>query len=102
MTRIQSVLVALSLLVGCSGGIDGTYISSAGLLQVEIKFNKNGKAEYTVSGVGLKQTVEVDYKIDDGKIKIGPIQGAVMVMVIDKDGCLEGGMAMGGKLCKKK
>jgi hypothetical protein len=83
----------ISLTVACTGSIEGTYGDQSSF--VEIKFKANGKAEFKL---GLL-TMEADYKLEDKKIKMGPISGQVVVMDFDKDGCLESAW---GKLCKKK
>ena len=66
--------------------------------------DENGVLSYTFkSGKVIQSTLgmksEMDYKVEDGKVKIGPPQGA-MVMTILKDGSIEG--PMGIKLIKQK
>jgi len=55
----------------------------------------------TTNVMGMVQTQEMDYKLDEGKVKLGMAGGPQQVMSIDKDGCLEAGGMM-GKMCKKK
>jgi hypothetical protein len=98
-----AALGAILSLASCSGGMEGTYISTGGIAEVEIVFKSNGKAEMTSGFGGVKgQTMELDYKLEDNKVKLGPIiGGATMIMAVDKDGCIDGGAGL-GKLCKKK
>ena len=87
---------AALLLAGCSGGgPSGVYTDTAGMMTYT--FKSNGKVEIAMKAAGLKQTVEMDYRYEEGKVKIGPA-GAMQVVPMDKNGCLDGGML--GKLCK--
>jgi hypothetical protein len=97
MTKMFSyvAIAALLLLPGCSGGLDGEYTDDSGM--VTYAFKSGSKVEMTVMGI----TQEMDYKLEDGKVKLGAPGGPLQVISIDKDGCLEVG-GLGGKVCKKK
>jgi len=99
MTRIHRfAMIAVLLLAGCSDGPEGEYSDSAGA--VTYKFKPGGKLEITMKVLGMVNTVETDFKYDDGKVKIGPSAGPQQVIPVDKDGCLQGGPIV-GKLCRK-
>jgi hypothetical protein len=96
MTKMFSyvAIAALLLLPACSGGLDGEYTDDAGI--VTYAFKSGGKVEMNSMGI----TQEMDYKLEDGKVKLGTPGGGTQVASIDKDGCLVG--ALTGKMCKKK
>ena len=78
------------LLSACSSGLDGTYTDGMS----SYTFKPSGKVSMKTMGV----ETEMDYKVEDGKVKIGSAQGA-LVMTILEDGSISGPM---GKLSKKK
>ena len=92
-------LVVALLLVSCSNGLDGEYSNGSGL--IIYKFKSDGKVDMITRVLGLETSVEMDYKIEDGKVKLGLGDGLKQVMTIDKDGCLDGGEIL-GKMCKQK
>jgi hypothetical protein len=75
------VAIIVALLSACSsGGLEGIYKDSS----LTLTFKKSGKVLYTIAGV----TVEMDYKVEDGKVKL--IQpAAVIVMDILEDGSIK-------------
>jgi hypothetical protein len=83
--KLYLVAIIVALLSACSaGGLEGTYKSDATLLPLSLTFKKSGKVLYTIAGV----TVEMDYKVEDGKVKL--IQPAgVIVMDILEDGSIK-------------
>lgn len=83
---------ALVTMAACGGGPSGEYADSSGLFKYN--FKSGGKVEMTTMG----GTVELDYKFEGGKVKLGP-QGSQLVWSFDQDGCLDAGGFM-GKLCK--
>lgn len=91
MNRIIIITIAI-LLSACGPSLDGTYKDQMGLTSYTFK---SGKLIVSTMGVGS----EVDYKIEDGKIKIPSPQGT-MVMDILEDGAIAGPMGM--KLTKQK
>jgi hypothetical protein len=92
-------VAALLLLTACSGGgLDGTYTDTSGI--VMYTFKSGGKVEITTTAMGVQQTQETDYKIEEGKLKLGMSGGPQQVIAIDKGGCLDVGGLM-GKMCKK-
>lgn len=94
--RLAAAAAAL-LLAGCSGGPSGEYSDKSGMMTY--KFKSGGKVEISVKAAGIQQTVEMDYMYEEGKVKVGA-GGAMQVIAMDKDGCLEGGIVV-GKLCRK-
>ena len=99
-------LIALVVAVGrvvAADGISGQYVGKGGggSVDVSITFKVGGKAEVVmVPMVGQKQISEAGYKFEDNKVKLGPLNGSMLVMPMDKAGCLEGGAL--GRLCKKR
>lgn len=85
--------VSLTLLVGCSDGLSGTYGKKG---EVNFEFHSGGKVDLDVIG----PVQEASYVVEDGKVKISNARIGTMVMKFDADGCLDGG-AMMGKLCKQ-
>jgi hypothetical protein len=64
-------------------------------------FKSGGKVAAQTKVFGTIQEQELDYEVEDGKVKIGPSGGPKQVASIDANGCLDvGGLV--GKLCKKK
>jgi PBP1b-binding outer membrane lipoprotein LpoB len=99
MARIHWCTAAAALLlVGCSGGPEGEYSDASGAMTY--KFKQGGKLEITMNVLGMVQTVETEYRYEEGKVKIGPSGGPQQVISVDKDGCLLAGF-FAGKLCKK-
>jgi hypothetical protein len=100
MRNLSSYFVAtMLLLAACSRGLDGEYTDESGMFTYS--FKSGGKVEITTKVMGMLQTQEMDYKLEEGKVKVGTAGGPQQVMPIDKDGCLEAGGLI-GKLCKKK
>jgi outer membrane lipopolysaccharide assembly protein LptE/RlpB len=91
MKKIIAVAIT-ALLSACGSGLDGTYTDQQGISSYTFK---SGKVIVSAMGVGS----EMDYKLEDGKVKIISPQGT-MVMNILKDGSIEG--PMGVKLTKQK
>lgn len=91
MKKIIAVAIAV-LLSACGSGLDGTYKDEMGISSYTFK---SGKVIVSAMGVGS----EMDYKVEDGKVKIVSPQGT-MVMNILQDGSIEG--PMGIKLTKQK
>ncbi|KAF0187519.1 MAG: hypothetical protein FD168_2521 [Desulfobulbaceae bacterium] len=91
MKKIIAVAIAV-LLSACGSGLDGTYKDQMGVSSYTFK---SGKVIVSAMGMGS----EMDYKVEDGKVKIVSPQGT-MVMNILKDGSIEG--PMGIKLTKQK
>lgn len=76
-----------------SGGLSGTY-SDANKFAT-YTFKSNGKVEVTDSG-GMG--AELDYKVEDGKVKLITPQGTLVMPILD-DGSIQ---SEGGKLVKQK
>jgi len=94
-----AAFVAATLLVtACSSGMEGVYSDKSGMFSY--KFKSGGKVELTSKVLGVEQTAEMDYKLEDGKVKLGMAGGPMQVISIDKNGCLEAGFM--GKMCRKK
>ena len=95
-TAIVRRAVPLALLLGlaaCGNSLSGTYGHKGG---VNFEFHTNGKVELDVIG----PIQEATYVVEDGKVKITNGSQGTMVMKIDAQGCLDGGMLF-GKLCKQ-
>lgn len=89
---LASVLsLSLALLAACGAKIDGVYADQMGVTTYTFK---SGKVIISALGVGT----EMDYKVEDGKVKILSPQGT-MVLDILEDGSIQGPLGM--KLHKK-
>lgn len=92
MKKVLIASLAL-LLAACGSGIKGTYEDEAGVSSYT--FESGGKVSMTVMGT----ETEAEYRVEDGKVKVGTPMGTV-VMTIQDDGSLRGPMGM--KLIKRK
>ena len=82
------LLLLISQLLACSSGIEGTYMG--GLFgSTKYEFNKNGIVTVTDFGT----TVEMEYKIEDHKLKMGGPQGTVIMDILE-DGTIKGPMGI--------
>jgi hypothetical protein len=91
-----STLLAASaalLLAGCGNSLSGTYGKKG---EVSLEFHSNGKVELDILG----PIQEASYVVEDGKVKISHPSQGTMVLKIDDQGCLDGGVMM-GRLCKQ-
>jgi hypothetical protein len=88
-------LIAIPLigLAGCGSSLSGTYGKKG---EVNFEFHSNGKVELDVIG----PIQEATYVVEDGKVKISNGAQGTLVMKIDANGCLDGGVMM-GTLCKQ-
>jgi hypothetical protein len=91
MRKVIAVGIAV-LFSACGAGLDGTYKDQMGVSSYTFK---SGKVIVSVMGIGS----EMDYKVEDGKVKIITPQGT-MIMNILKDGSIEG--PLGINLSKQK
>lgn len=88
------LLVALvTLLAACGPRISGTYTDPMGL--TSFTFKSGDKVAMTTMGI----ETELNYTVDDSKVKIGSEKGA-MVLTILEDGSLKG--PVGIKFTKKQ
>jgi hypothetical protein len=85
------VLALSTVLAACGAKLDGTYADEMGVSSYTFK---SGKVVVSALGMGT----EMDYKVEDNKVKIVSPQGT-MVMNILADGSIEG--PMGIKLVKQ-
>lgn len=93
MQKLGLALAMAVLLAACGSSVEGTYADEAGVTRDT--FKSNGKVSLNTMGV----ETELDYSEEDGKVKLGSPQGA-LVMSILEDGSLQG--PMGIKLVKQK
>lgn len=91
MKKYLAMMITI-LLTACGAKLDGTYKDDMGVSTYTFK---SGKVTVLTMGVGS----ELDYHVDDGKVKITSPQGTV-VMNILPDGSIEG--PMGIRLMKQK
>lgn len=87
------VIALAVLLSACGSGLDGTYTDETGI--ASYTFKSGGKV--TMATMGIE--TEMEYKVEDGKVKIGSPQGT-LVMTILEDGAISGPMGM--KLTKQE
>jgi len=89
----KSLLIAACLfLTACGQKIDGTYSDEMGI--TEYNFKSGDKVYVSMMG----NETELDYAIDDDKVKISGPQGN-MIFTLNEDGSLQGPMGM--KLSKR-
>jgi len=88
---VAAVVLAVCL-TACGSGLDGTYTDPVGI--TSYTFKSGGKVALSTMGV----ETEMDYRVEDGKVKIDSPQGT-LVMTILEDGSIEG--PMGIKLTKR-
>ncbi len=86
------LVTLIALLTACGPRISGTYTDPMGL--TSFTFKSGDKVAMTAVGI----ETEMNYKIEDGSVKIGSENGT-MVMPILEDGSLQG--PMGIKFTKK-
>jgi len=100
MASLRALVPALALvLAACGGGVSGEYTDESGMFTYN--FKSGGKVEVTTNVFGMVQTQEMDYEVEDGKLKLGPKGGPQQVISIDDEGCLNAGFLQ-GKMCRKK
>ena len=88
MKKLIAVALTSLLLVACGKTLDGTYTDSSNMMELTFKGNK-----MEVMGV------EMEYKIEDGKVKVKTEGNAVLAIPINDDGSLS--YPMIGKLTQK-
>lgn len=81
--KLWIVVILATWLSACGPRIAGTYTDAMGL--TSFTFKSGDKVAMTTMGI---ETV-LDYKVEDGKVKIGSDQGA-MVLTLLEDGSLQG------------
>ena len=87
------LIVAIAVILSaCGSGLDGTYTDKDKMLSYTFK---SGKVIQSVIGVES----EMDYKVEDGKVKITSPQGTTVMSILE-DGSIQG--PMGIKLVKQK
>ncbi|MFZ4555954.1 MAG: hypothetical protein ACOYN8_06180 [Pseudanabaena sp.] len=94
-----SVVIALiaTFLTACASGLDGsTYTDSYGI--TSYTFKSGGKVTISVSNFGVETEAEMEYKVENGKVKIGSPQGTIVMNILE-DGSIQG--PMGIKFTKK-
>ncbi len=84
--------MATLFLSACGSNLDGTYTDEMGISSYTFK---SGKVIVSAMGTGA----EMDYEVDDGKVKITSPQGT-LVMSILEDGSIAGPAGM--KLLRQK
>lgn len=92
MKHWYAAALAVSLLACNSGGLDGTYADENGI--ASYTFRPGGKVALTTMGT----ETEMNYKVEDGKVKIGSAAGPLVMTILD-DGSIQG--PMGVKLTKQ-
>ena len=104
LTRIGNYMVVflVFLVSACSSGVglDGEYVSESG--RYKFNFKPDGKVEVTSKIVGVSQTRELEYKVEDGKAKVkGAVSEKTDVFNIISDDCIECGGLI-GTICKNR
>jgi len=87
------IVAFVASLSACGSGLDGTYTDEMGV--VSYTFSSGGKVAVTTMGI----ETETEYRVEDGKVKIGSPQGS-LVMTILEDGSIQG--PLGVRLTKQK
>ena len=91
MKKVIVACLALGL-CACGSNLNGTYSDARGTFCYT--FNSDGKV--IMSAMGIES--ETEYRVEDGKVKIGPPHAAQVFTILD-DGSIQG--LMGMKLTKK-
>lgn len=87
MKTFIGAALALLLLSACGSRLDGTYTDPMGISTYT--FKSGGK----VSVVTMGTEVELDYKVEDNKVKLITPQGALVLTLLD-DGSIQGPMGI--------
>jgi hypothetical protein len=90
--KIPLILGTCLLLSACGSPLEGTYSDEMGV--TNYTFKDDDKVYMSVMGT----ETELDYSVEDGKVKITSPQGN-MIFTLNEDGTLQGPMGM--KLSKK-
>lgn len=91
-----STLLFLITMTGCSeNGLKGTYMGNQESFFEKLTFKSSNKVEIVFMGT----TSEIDYQMEDSKIKIMN-DGQNQILTITDEGCLDGGGFI-GKYCKE-
>ncbi len=102
-TRIRNymLLFFVFFVSACSaGGLDGEYVDESGTFKFH--FKPDGKVEVSSLLLGISQTREVEYKLEDGKVKVkNATNGPTEVFTIISDDCIECGGLI-GTICKNR
>lgn len=95
LLQLSAAVLLILTVSSCGDGLSGKkYTSNSGSTAVE--FKSGNKAYLTNMG----QTAEVDYEIDDDKVKLKTPMGT-MILTHEKDGTITG-MPMTGPLNEQK
>jgi len=90
--KIPVIISACLFLTACGSPIEGTYSDEMGVTRYT--FKDDDKVYMSIMGT----ETELEYSVEDNKVKIGSPQGN-MVFTLNEDGSLQGPMGM--KLTKK-
>ncbi len=93
--KTLAILAFTLCLLSCGNKLKGTYKGSNGAFFDQLTFVSNNKVELVFMG----STSEVEYTLEDGKVKITNT-GQTQILTITDDGCLDGGGFV-GKYCKE-
>ena len=94
MKHLHAILGTSLFLVGCGGGVEGTYVGGDDSFLKSMTFKDDGKVDVVlINGVGGEGTFEVD----GDKVRVSA-NGNITEFAIDDD-CLRGPL-MAGTLCK--
>ncbi|MCB0461939.1 MAG: hypothetical protein R2816_12380 [Flavobacteriaceae bacterium] len=92
--KITTFFALLLLFFSCTPSLSGTYKGVGSTFFDQLTFKSGNKVELVFMG----STTEVEYKLEEGKVKITNA-GQTQVLTITEDGCLDGGGFV-GKYCK--
>ncbi|HPF26586.1 MAG TPA: hypothetical protein P5528_06615 [Steroidobacteraceae bacterium] len=86
MKTIPTTVLLALLAAGCAPGVSGSYTpASSNAMFQSLTFKSGGKVEFTILGA----TIEGNYEVEDGKVKLTGPEGSRLLNI---DGnCLDGG-----------
>ena len=94
-----ALAIIATFLTACASSLDGTYTDPYGI--TSYTFKSGGKVTVSTSnfGIGVETEAEMEYKVENGKVKIGSPEGAIVMNILE-DGSIEG--PLGIKFTRKE
>ena len=89
-------MLCMLVLAGCGKSLDGAYVLDGGFASASLIFKSGGKVVQSTMGM----ETELNYKIEDNKIRVSNDQGANMLLTLLPDGSIQGPLGM--KYIKQK
>ena len=94
-----ALAIIATFLTACASSLDGTYTYCGGITSTSYTFESGGKVTVSGSSFGFETEAEMEYKVENGKVKIGSPEGAIVMNILE-DGSIEG--PLGIKFTRKE